>query len=243
MNTTRSILVVEDEPDLASTLSYQLERAGFRCRVAHDGHSAIAQVQQQLPDLVVLDRMLPGISGDQVAMRLRSDARTARVPIIMLTARTEETDELIGFALGADDYVRKPFSMKLLLARIEALLRRQQATAEPTEVLSAGPIVMDRGRHEVTADGRPVTLTATEFRVLSALLLARGRVLSRDQLIDAALGTTAVVTERTIDVHVSALRKKLGEAGCWVQTIRGVGYALRAPAENEAGGQAGVCEA
>jgi two-component system phosphate regulon response regulator PhoB len=243
VNTTRSILVVEDESDLASTLCYQLERAGFRCRIAPDGHSAIAQVQQQLPDLVILDRMLPGISGDQVAMRLRSDARTARIPIIMLTARAEETDELIGFALGADDYVRKPFSMKLLLARIEALLRRQEGLSSSADVLHVGPIVLDRERHEVTVEGRPVTLTVTEFRLLSALLLARGRVLSRDQLIDAALGTTAVVTERTIDVHVSALRKKLGEAGRWVRTIRGVGYALRAPAEDEAGNQAGVCGA
>jgi len=226
-----SILVVEDEADLANMLSYHLKRGGFNCRLAGDGQTALAEAQRQPPDLIVLDRMLPRMSGDDVAMRLRSDPRTARVPIIMLTAKAEETDELVGFALGADDYVRKPFSIKLLLARIQALLRRQAGAGEPVEVLSEGPIVLDRGRHEVQVSGQPVALTATEFRLLGALLAARGRVLSRNQLIDAALGTGAAVTDRTVDVHVAALRKKLGAAGGWIQTVRGVGYAFRAPPE------------
>jgi two-component system phosphate regulon response regulator PhoB len=221
--------VVEDEADLANTLSYHLQREGYRCRLAGDGQMALAEVQRQSPDLIVLDRMLPRLSGDEVAMRLRSDPRSARIPIIMLTAKAEETDELIGFAVGADDYVRKPFSIKLLLARIQALLRREQSAGQPADMLTAGPIVLDRGRHEAAVAGQPIGLTATEFRLLGALMVARGRVLSRDQLIDAGLGTAAAVTDRAIDVHIAALRKKLGSAGGWIHTVRGVGYAFRAP--------------
>jgi DNA-binding response OmpR family regulator len=225
----KAILVVEDEVDLANTLAYHLKRGGYDCRLAGDGQTALAEAQRQPPDLIVLDRMLPRLSGDDVAMRLRSDPRTARIPILMLTAKAEESDELVGFALGADDYVRKPFSTKLLLARIQALLRREQALHETADVLTAGPLVLDRGRHEVTLAGRALTLTAMEFRLLGALMAARGRVLSRSQLIDAALGTGVAVTDRTIDVHVAALRKKLKPAHDWLHTIRGVGYAFRAP--------------
>ena len=146
-----------------------------------------------------------------------------------LLTKAEESDELVGFALGADDYVRKPFSIKLLLARVQALLRREQALSETAHVLTAGPFVLDRGRHEVTVAGRAVMLTAMEFRLLGALMAARGRVLSRAQLIDAALGTGAAVTDRTIDVHVAALRKKLAAGQDWLHTIRGVGYAFRNP--------------
>ena len=225
----KSILLVEDEADLANTLAYHLKRGGFNCRLAGDGQTALAEAQRQPPDLVVLDRMLPRLSGDDVAMRLRSDPRTARIPILMLTAKAEETDELVGFALGADDYVRKPFSIKLLLARIQALLRREESLGETADVLTAGPIVLDRGRHEVTVADHSVAFTATEFRLLGALMAARGRVLSRDQLIDAALGSSAAVTDRTIDVHVAGLRKKLAAAHDWLHTIRGAGYAFRAP--------------
>ncbi len=225
----KAVLVVEDEADLANTLAFHLKRSGYDCRLAGDGQTALAEAQRQPPDLIVLDRMLPRVSGDDVAMRLRSDPRTARIPILMLTAKAEETDELVGFALGADDYVRKPFSIKLLLARIQALLRREQVLSETADVLTAGPLVLDRGRHEVTIAGRPVALTAMEFRLLGALMAARGRVLSRNQLIDAALGMGAAVTDRTIDVHIAALRKKLGAAHNWLHTIRGVGYAFRSP--------------
>ncbi|MBI5864476.1 MAG: response regulator transcription factor [Planctomycetes bacterium] len=223
----KQILVVEDEADIASTLSYHLSRTGYTCRLAGDGQTGLAEAQRQPPDLIVLDRMLPRLSGDEVARRLRSDQRTARIPILMLTARAEESDELVGFALGADDYVRKPFSIKLLMARIQALLRRDQPHGETGDVLTAGPIVLDRGRHEVTVAERPAGLTAMEFRLLAALMAARGRVLSRNQLIDAALGAGAAVTDRTIDVHVAALRKKLGQFHDWLHTVRGVGYAFR----------------
>jgi two-component system, OmpR family, phosphate regulon response regulator PhoB len=229
MASNKSILVVEDEADLANTLSYHLKRGGFNCRLAGDGLMALGEVQRQPPDLIVLDRMLPRMSGDDVAVRLRGDPRTSRIPIIMLTAKAEETDELVGFALGVDDYVRKPFSIKALLARIQALLRRQEAASEPGEVLTEGPIVLDRGRHEATAAGQPAGLTAMEFRLLWALMSAHGRVLSRDQIIDAVIGPGAAVTDRTVDVHMAAIRKKLGAAGGWVQTIRGVGYTFRAP--------------
>jgi DNA-binding response OmpR family regulator len=225
----RSILVVEDEADLAEVLCYHLEKEGYACRRLHDGLSALAEVRRQAPDLILLDRMLPRASGDEVAQRLKRDPRTAAIPIIMLTAKAEETDELVGFALGADDYVSKPFSMKLLLARIAAVLRRGEAAAESGDVLTAGPIVLDRGRHEVTVEGAPIAPTATEFRVLAALMAARGRVLDRNQLIDSVLGCGVAVTNRTIDVHVAALRRKLGSAAGWIQTVRGVGYTCREP--------------
>ena len=228
MAARRSILVVEDESDLADLLCYHLEREGYETRRASDGDRAVAEATRQPPDLVLLDRMLPKLSGDEVARRLRKDDRTSRVPIIMLTAKSEESDELVGFALGADDYVRKPFSMRLLLARVAAVLARESGAAAPREVLTAGPITLDHGRHEVTAGERPVDLTATEFRILAALMGARGRVMTREQLIEATLGHGAAVTNRAMDVHIAALRRKLGAtAGC-IQTVRGVGYAFRA---------------
>ncbi len=227
MTTQASILIVEDEADLAETLCYHLQREGYRCRRAADGQRAVAEATRQPPDLVLLDRMLPGLSGDEVATRLKRDSRTAAVPIVMLTAKAADDDELVGFALGADDYVRKPFSVKLLLARVAAVLRRKEEAAAAREVLAVGPVTLDHGRHEVLVQGRPVELTATEFRILAALMAARGRVLTREQLIDAVLGVGAAVTNRAMDVHIAALRKKLGPAAECVATVRGVGYAFR----------------
>jgi len=224
-----SILIVEDEADLADLLRYHLEREGYRCRRVEDGQRALAEATRQPPDLVILDRMLPGLSGDEVARRLRREPRTAAIPIIMLTAKAADEDELVGFALGADDYIRKPFSVKLLLARVSAVLRRRESAGVPREVLALGPVVLDHGRHEVTVAGRPVELTATEFRILAALMEARSRVLSREQLIDRVLGQGAAVTNRAMDVHIAALRKKLGPAADCIHTVRGVGYAFRLP--------------
>jgi two-component system phosphate regulon response regulator PhoB len=224
-----SILIVEDETDLADMLCYHLQREGYHCRRAADGQRALAEAQTQPPDLIVLDRMLPKLSGDEVAVRLKRDSRTAGVPIIMLTAKAEDEDELVGFALGADDYIRKPFSVKLLLARVAAVLRREKTAAGEREVVTAGPVVLDHGRHEVVVGGTVLDVTATEFRILAALMNARGRVLSREQLIDEALGRGAPVTNRAMDVHIAALRKKLGPAADCIQTIRGVGYAFRSP--------------
>jgi two-component system phosphate regulon response regulator PhoB len=227
---TGSILVVEDEVDLAEVLRYNLEREGYSCRVAADGNKALTEIQRRPPDLVLLDRMLPAKSGDEVASELKGDPQTASLPIVMLTAKDEVSDQLMGFALGADDYVTKPFSMKLLLARVASVLRRATPADRAHEVLTVGPIRLDRSRHELAVDGKSIPLTATEFRLLHALMVAGGRVLSRGQLIGKALGSNTVVTDRTIDVHVTSLRRKLGPAANWIHTVRGVGYACRPPA-------------
>jgi len=236
MTARKNVLVVEDEADLASLLRFNLEREGYACRCASDGRTALAEVRRQVPDLIVLDRMLPGLSGDEVASKLRAEPKAAHVPIIFLTAKTEETDELVGFALGADDYITKPFSMKKLVARVNAVIRRGAAPRPTSRRMEIGPFVLDPSRHELTVNGQVVTLTATEFRLLRALMASDGRVLSRSQLIDAAMGTDAVVTDRTIDVHVTSLRKKINETegdeepAAWVQTVRGIGYTFRQPA-------------
>lgn len=231
MGAAKRILVVEDEGDLREILCFNLQREGYLCEPAPDGANAIEQVRRKPPDLIILDRMLPGRSGDEVAAAVHRDQRTANIPIIMLTAKAEESDQLVGFALGAVDYVTKPFSMKLLLARVAAALRRGPAEVGGGDEkrFAVGPIVLDDSRHEVTVDGTSVSLTTTEFRILRALMAASGRVLDRSQLIDSVLGPTVAVTDRTMDVHIVGLRKKLGDAAGWVQTIRGVGYAFRQP--------------
>lgn len=226
MAAQRSILVVEDEADLAETIRFNLEREGYEVRVATNGQAGWQEAIRRVPHLVVLDRMLPGMSGDDLLTKLRRDAATASVPVIMLTAKADEADELIGLALGADDYLAKPCSMKLLAARVAAMFRRQEA-AQEKDVLVEGPFRLDTTRYEVTVEGQPVPLTATEFRLLKTLMSANGRVLSRDQLINAVMGEDVAVTDRTIDVHVAALRRKVGEGAGWIQTIRGVGYAFR----------------
>ncbi len=215
-------------------LRFNIERGGYACRVVLAGDAALGAVRDWRPDLIVLDRMLPGLSGDEVLTGLSRDPTTAAIPVIMLTAKTEEADQLVGFALGAADYVPKPFSMKLLLARIEAVLRRSAASssAEDAGRMSGGPIELDPARHELTVDGAPAAVTATEFRILETLMRARGRVLSRAQLLQGAFGEDVVVTDRTVDVHITSLRKKLGAAAVWVQTVRGVGYTFREPRDD-----------
>lgn len=227
MAARKSILVIEDESDLADLVCYHLEREGFETRRAEDGERGLAEAGRQQPDLIVLDRMLPKLSGDEVARRIKRDDRMGNIPIIMLTAKAEEADELVGFALGVDDYVRKPFSIKLLLARIAAVLRREQTSGPAGDLVAVGRVTLDHGRHEVTVDGATIDLTATEFRILSTLMNARGRVMSREQLIELTLGHGAAVTNRAMDVHIAALRKKLAGAADCIQTIRGVGYAFR----------------
>lgn len=223
----KSILVVEDEKDLAEILCYNLEREGYSCRRAEDGDRALAEAQRQPPDLIILDRMLPKMSGDEIVAHLKRDFRTADIPIIMLTAKAEETDELVGFALGVDDYVRKPFAMKLILARVAAVLRRGRAATLKREVLTIGEVTVDRGRHEVLVGGKRIDVTATELRILALLMAARGRVLSREQLIDDVIGHGAAVTNRAMDVHIASLRRKLGIAANCIHTVRGVGYSFR----------------
>jgi len=226
-----TILIVEDEADLAEMLSFNLTREGYTCAVAGAGDEALASITQLQPRLVLLDRMLPGLSGDEVLARMQRDPAMANIPVLMLTAKTEEADQLVGFALGATDYVAKPFSMKLLLARVSAILRRPApgTPEEDDDRLSVGPVTVCLSRHEALVDGQALPLTVTEFRILAALMRAGGRVLSRAQLLDTAFGTGVVVTDRTVDVHITALRKKLGASAAWVHTVRGVGYTFRRP--------------
>ncbi|MEL6741263.1 MAG: response regulator transcription factor [Planctomycetota bacterium] len=225
MNDPRRILVVDDEPDLAELLAYNLQREGFETRVAHDGLAAIEQIEADPPDLVVLDVMMPELSGLEVARRLRH-GKHAGLPILMLTAKTEEADEVAGFAEGTDDYMTKPFSMRVLLARIRALLRRAAAIEGESAELSIGSIRLDLGTHQAFVDGHPIALTVTEFRILSALMEASGKVQDRRRLIARAMGPGVTVTERTVDVHVTSIRKKLGDHAGVIKTVRGVGYRL-----------------
>jgi len=219
----KQILVVEDERDLAELLQFQLDRAGYSVSTAATGAAALRKIEQQLPDLILLDLMLPELSGIEVASRLRTNPKTASIPIIMLTAKTDEVDQVVGLSVGADDYITKPFSVKVVLARIEAVLRR--AAAGPAEsTLRLGPIAISQDTHEVTVDGETIRLTLTEFRILASLASAQGRVLSRHILMSKAMGPGVTVTERTIDVHVTAIRRKLGEHGNLIRTVRGVGY-------------------
>jgi len=237
-NRKRTILVVDDEKDLVDLVTYNLQRNGYDVLCAMDGAEAIELAQRHVPDLVILDLMLPRIDGTEVARRLKADSRTAGVPIIMLTAKGEETDVVVGLTIGADDYVTKPFSMKILLARLNTVLRRnEQAVAAAGDageagVLRAGPLTIDTSKHEVCVNGEPARLTLTEFKLLVALVNARGRVLTRDQLMDKAMGADVFVTDRAIDVHVTAIRKKLGSASWLVHTVRGVGYRLRETPED-----------
>jgi two-component system phosphate regulon response regulator PhoB len=229
----RHILIVDDEKDLCELLSYNLRKAGFDVSIATTGRAALDAIAQETPDLVLLDVMLPELSGTEVASRIRSSPATSSLPIIMLTAKGEEVDQLVGLTVGADDYVPKPFSVKLLIARIEAVLRRtaRPAGADP-KIVGLGGIDVHVDTHECFVDGEPVKLTLTEFRLLASLLQAGGRVLSRASLMNRAMGPGVTVTERTIDVHITSIRKKLGEASHVIKTVRGVGY--RATAEMEA---------
>ena len=218
------VLVVEDEPDIRALLVHHLSRDGFRCRTASTGPEALARVRAATPDLIVLDLMLPELTGLEVCRRLRADPATAAVPIIMLTAKTDEVDRVVGLEMGADDYVAKPFSPRELSARIKAILRRSEQRNED-EVLSAREIVLRRDSHEVTVSGAQVELTSKEFDLLACFLEHPGIVLSRERLLDLVWGMTYPGGTRTVDVHVAQLRRKLGDPE-GIRTIRGAGYKL-----------------
>lgn len=225
------ILIVEDERSLVEILRINLEREGYEPIVASDGVEALRQARLRSPDLIVLDLMLPLKGGLDVCRELKTDPKTKDVPVIMVTARAEESDQLVGFATGADDYVTKPYSMKVLIQRIKKELRRAEAREEApvgTQVSSQG-VMIDRHSHRAFHRDQELTLTPTEFRLLEVLLRQTGRAFTRYELMDAAIGEDAVVLERTIDVHVKSLRKKLGEAGDLIETVRGVGYRFHEP--------------
>jgi two-component system phosphate regulon response regulator PhoB len=224
------ILIVEDERGLTQTLSWYFNREGYEVTVAHDGREGLHKAQTTLPDLVLLDIMLPSMSGLDVCRELRAGEHTREIPIIMITAKTEETDQVVGYSLGADDYVGKPFSNKVLLAKVKALLRRVEGQGEPGDVTEHFGVRIDRVRHRVTLGGETLKLTPTEFRLLETLVRQPGRAFSRRQLMEAAIGDDTVVEERTIDVHIKTLRRKLSDAGGaddLIETVRGVGYRFR----------------
>lgn len=221
------ILIVEDEPPLIEVVRYNLEKEGYQVSVAEDGKRALDRVRESIPDLVILDWMLPGLSGIEVCRQLREDPDSKDVPVIMLTARGEEPDRLKGLASGADDYVVKPFSPAELLARVRAVLRRSTSSA-PDETLIYRDLTMDMAAHKVVRGGRALHLGPTEFRLLRVLLKRPGRVFSREQLLDLAWGRDIYLEARTIDVHIRRLRKQLngpGEADL-IRTVRGAGYSL-----------------
>jgi phosphate regulon transcriptional regulator PhoB len=221
------VLIVEDEPDIRDLIAFHLERAGYQPRAVRTGPEALREVRAGPPDLVLLDLMLPELDGLEVCRRIRQDPKTAAVPIIMLTARGEEVDRVLGLELGADDYVGKPFSPKELLARVRAVLRRARPGTESLP-LTVGSLTVDVGTHTVSVGGQPVGLTPKEFDLLRALLDAHGRVLSRDFLLDRVWGyaSASAIESRTVDVHVRRLRAKLGPEGARILTVKSVGYRL-----------------
>ncbi|MCL4221969.1 MAG: response regulator transcription factor [Phycisphaerales bacterium] len=223
---TPLILVVDDEPHLVELLAYNIRAAGYEVETALDGKKALERAAKNPPDLVLLDLMMPLVPGMVVAQRLRENDVTKHVPIIMLTARGENADQVRGLRAGADDYVTKPFSIELLLARIEAVLRRSTRAAEQANEaeISVGSVRVDTRTFQAYVGSTLLTLTATEFRLLAALLKGQGRVLSRKELIAAAMGPGVTITERTIDVHMTAIRRKLADEGAMIRTVRGVGY-------------------
>lgn len=225
------ILIIDDEEDLIELVRYNLEQEGFQVQGATDGESGLDLALKETPDLVIVDLMLPGIDGLEVCRALRSSSRTASIPVIMLTAKSAESDRIVGLELGADDYVTKPFSPRELAARVKAVLRRTQAVSAETNVIQRGSLVIDLTRRQVTFEGNPVDLTATEFRMLQFFARHPGRVFSRSELIDAALGREVSVIDRTIDVHITGLRKKLAGCSDWIETVRGFGYRFREGSE------------
>ncbi|MCX5792722.1 MAG: response regulator [Elusimicrobia bacterium] len=220
------ILIVEDEKDIARMLDYNLKKEGYRTLLLHDGSFAAAAAAKERPSLILLDLMLPGLDGLEICRRLKMDVRTASIPIIMLTAKGGESDKVVGLEMGADDYITKPFSVKELLARVKAVLRRSTAAVEAQEIYRAGEIELDCNRVLVKLRGKPLDLAAREFELLKALMLAGGKLLSREALLEKAWGLDASleVETRTVDVHVGTLRKKLGAEGRRVVTVKNYGY-------------------
>ena len=226
--TKTKVLVVEDYRPLAETLEYQLDRAGYEVFRAADGRDALNQARLVLPDVVVLDVDLPVLSGVEVCKQIRAEPKTKDTLVLMLTALGEESDQVVGFAVGADDYVVKPVeSYKVLLQRLKALLRRREPAVDDAESVTYGGITVDRRRFVVSIGADPLKLTKSEFRLLDTLIRQPGRAFDRSELVDAALGEDTMVLERTIDVHIRALRKKMGDASNLIETVRGVGYRFK----------------
>jgi len=221
---TARVLVVDDEPDLLELVRINLAQSGYTVETAASGSDALAALRRAPPDVMILDLMLPDLSGTELCARVRADQRLAALPIIMLTAKSEEIDRVVGLELGADDYVTKPFSPRELALRVRAVLRRRAPTGEEARVLEHGALRVDPDSHRASVDGREITLTAKEFQLLVALMGRPGRVMTRERLVDEVWGSDITVTSRTIDTHLKRLREKLGRAGDLIETVRGVGY-------------------
>ena len=220
------ILIVDDEEDILSLVEYNLKKEGYRTIGVKTGEAALQLVEEETPDLIILDLMLPEMDGLEVCRILKSNENTSDIPIIMLTAKGEETDIVVGLEIGADDYVTKPFSPRVLLARTKALLRRKTKEPISKEIIQVENLVIDTGKYLVTIEGKPISLTSTEFNLLRFLAQHRGKVFTRNQLLDNVWKDETFVIDRTVDVHIRSLRKKLGSAANLIETVRGVGYRL-----------------
>ena len=220
---TKKVFIVEDEPDLRDTLQYNFENEGFKVKSFPNGESFLETIKNDKPNLVILDLMLPGISGLDVCRDLRMNEVNKNVAVVMLTAKSEEIDRIVGFELGADDYVTKPFSVRELILRVKVLLKKRSDDTDQN-LLEFGPIAMNLDAHDVSVEGKNILLTALEFKLLKHLLKRKGRVQTRDQLLGDVWGYSSEVTTRTVDTHIKRLREKLGKPGELIQTIRGVGY-------------------
>jgi DNA-binding response OmpR family regulator len=221
---TSTVLIIEDEPDVLDLVVFHLKKAGYQTATARDGAIGLTKARTLLPAALVLDLMLPGMEGTEVCKRLKADPKTGHIPVLMLTAKAEEVDRILGLELGADDYVTKPFSPRELVLRVKKLIDRGKA--QPAEVLRRGDLVVDLAKHAVAVKDKPVELTATEFKLLATLMERRGRVQTRDTLLADVWGYEGDIDTRTVDTHVRRLRDKLGKAADLIETVRGVGYRL-----------------
>jgi two-component system phosphate regulon response regulator PhoB/two-component system alkaline phosphatase synthesis response regulator PhoP len=220
------IAIVDDEDDIRELVSINLKKAGFKTKEYSDADSLIKSLSKSLPDLIILDIMMPGTDGIETVKILKRDDRYSMIPVILLTAKSDEPEKVVGLEIGADDYVTKPFSPRELAARVKAVLRRRENIRETSEIVEIGPVTIDMDKHEVAVRGKKVELTATEFNILHILALKKERVLSREQILDNLWGSEKTVVDRTIDVHIKHLRTKLGPAGKMIRNIRGVGYKI-----------------
>lgn len=223
----KDILVIEDEKDLVELIKYNLEKEGFKVMYAYDGEGGLQMARSKHPSLVLLDLMLPRLDGLEVCRRLKRDPKTSDIPIVILSVKDSEADIVAGLELGVDDYVTKPFSPRVLTSRVRAVLRRSERVDTPKKLIKIDGLVIDSSRHEVSLDGRNIALTITEFKLLHYMAERPGRVLTRDQLMSGVLGEDSIVVDRTIDVHVASLRKKLGRYASYIITIRGLGYKFK----------------
>jgi DNA-binding response OmpR family regulator len=221
------ILIIDDEPDVIDLLTLHLRKAGFALSTATDGTAGLRMAREELPALIILDLMLPKMPGLEICKVLKTDPATKSIPVLMLTAKAEEIDRIVGLEFGADDYVTKPFSPRELGLRVNAILRRGKGDVAEEKKLSIGGITLDPARHQVEVGGRPVRLTSVEFKLLSMLMRRQGRVQERDRLLNEVWGYESVIDTRTVDTHVRRLRKKLGKAADAIETVRGFGYRLR----------------